>query len=127
MNKITHDTPSIFITLAYLAINDPQMMVGMPPSLTAATGMDALTHSIEAFGFDTASMTEEQAAMAAILYIEELKKVIKIPSLSETASNPEDAIALAINAMGDTSMPENPRQPSIEEVIEVFYQAYVGE
>ena len=25
-----------------IAINDPKLMVGMPPSLTAATGMDAL-------------------------------------------------------------------------------------
>ena len=32
-----------------LAINDPLMMVNMPPSLTAATGMDALTHAVEAY------------------------------------------------------------------------------
>lgn len=38
----THVTPLV-------SINDPELMVGMPPSLTAATGLDALTHAIEAY------------------------------------------------------------------------------
>ncbi|MGE8357814.1 MAG: iron-containing alcohol dehydrogenase, partial [Microvirgula sp.] len=32
-----------------LSVNDPALMAGMPPSLTAATGMDALTHAVEAY------------------------------------------------------------------------------
>lgn len=32
-----------------MAVNDPKLMIAMPKSLTAATGMDALTHSIEAY------------------------------------------------------------------------------
>lgn len=84
---------------------------------------DRYAEIAKVFGFNTADMTQEQAAMAAILYIEELKKVIKIPRLADTDFNPEDAKALALNAL----MPENPRQPSVEEVIEVFYQAYLGD
>ena len=32
-----------------IAIVDPEMMSSMPKSLTAATGMDALTHAIEGY------------------------------------------------------------------------------
>ena len=37
-----HMTPNV-------SVNDPEMMLSMPPSLTAATGMDAMTHAIEAY------------------------------------------------------------------------------
>lgn len=52
--------------LAYLAINDPTLMVGMPPSLTAATGMDALTHAVEAYTCREATPYTDALAIEAI-------------------------------------------------------------
>lgn len=52
-----------------IAINDPKLMVGMPPSLTAATGMDALTHAIEAYVSTNANPLTDSAALMAITMI----------------------------------------------------------
>ncbi len=52
-----------------LAINDPLMMVNMPPSLTAATGMDALTHAVEAYVSTAANPITDACALQAIRLI----------------------------------------------------------
>jgi alcohol dehydrogenase len=57
-------TPSV-------SINDPELMVGMPSGLTAATGMDALTHSIEAYVSTAANPLTDSAALMSIKLIAE--------------------------------------------------------
>ena len=54
-----HVTPTV-------SINDPELMVSMPKSLTAATGMDALTHAIEAYVSTIATPVTDSAAIKAI-------------------------------------------------------------
>ena len=49
-----------------IAVDDPLLMVGMPPALTAATGMDALTHAVEAYVSTIANPMTDSAAEKAI-------------------------------------------------------------
>ncbi len=63
-------TPSV-------AVNDPLLMIGMPPALTAATGMDALTHAVEAYVSTIATpITDACAEQAVRLVFEHLRKAV---------------------------------------------------
>lgn len=67
-------TPSV-------AINDPVMMVGLPAHLTASTGMDALTHAIEAYVALLANPVTDSMAMGAIkLIVEWLPQAVAMGS-----------------------------------------------
>ncbi len=55
-------TPSV-------AVNDPLLMVAMPPALTAATGMDALTHAVEAYVSTIATPVTDACALQAMKLI----------------------------------------------------------
>ena len=52
-----------------IAVNDPILMKGMPASLTAATGMDAMTHAIEAYVSTAANVLTDSAALMAVKMI----------------------------------------------------------
>ena len=50
-NAVTHEKKIIFhpAIMPKVALLDPELTVGLPPKLTAATGMDALAHCVEAY------------------------------------------------------------------------------
>lgn len=219
-------------TTPTLSVDDPDLMEAMPPALTAATGMDALTHAIEAYvstaatpvtdsaalhsikligkflpravenghdhearemmtyaeflagmafnsaslgyvhamahqlggyydlphgvcnaillphvqaynaeavperfieiadalGVDTREMPAAQAAEVAVSKIRSLSKEVGIPPNLATFESvkTEDFPTLADNAMNDACGATNPRQPSRDEVIQLFQEAYQG-
>ena len=49
-----------------LSVNDPALMAAMPKGLTAATGMDALTHAVEAYVSIAATPITDACALKAI-------------------------------------------------------------
>lgn len=55
--------------LPLVSFNDPELMVKKPAGLTAATGMDALTHAIEAYVSKDANPVTDAAAIQAIKLI----------------------------------------------------------
>ena len=49
-----------------LSVNDPELMVAMPKGLTAATGMDALTHAVEAYVSTASTPITDACAIKAM-------------------------------------------------------------
>ncbi len=62
-------------TTPILSVNDPELMKDKPKSLTAATGMDALTHAIEAYVSVAATPITDACAIKAIEIIAKYLRV----------------------------------------------------
>ena len=50
----------------HVALIDPELMLGLPPAVTAATGMDALSHAIECYTCDYHQPFNDAVALLAI-------------------------------------------------------------
>ena len=64
-----------FSLIPRYAVHDPSVTFTLPPSLTATTGMDALTHAVEAYiGRSTTKETRQKALEATKLIFQNIKK-----------------------------------------------------
>ncbi|MCR4441784.1 MAG: iron-containing alcohol dehydrogenase [Peptococcaceae bacterium] len=73
---------------ATYALIDPLLTLGLPPAITAATGMDALTHAIESYTSVTASVATEINSLKAIeIIVNNLPEAVKNGSNKEARSN----------------------------------------
>ncbi|KZO00297.1 iron-containing alcohol dehydrogenase [Pseudobacillus badius] len=73
---------------ADVALVDPDLTVGLPPAVTAATGMDALTHAIESYVSKLASVPSDVNALKAVeLIYKNLAEAYKNGSNIEARTN----------------------------------------
>ena len=71
-----------------IAVLDPELMVGLPPHITSTTGMDALTHAVEAYiGLNGNDFTDENAENATKLIFENLEEAYENGGNLEARNN----------------------------------------
>lgn len=81
------------------AIVDPVMQKGMPPIITASTGMDAMTHAIEAFvSLNSNVISDAYALMSMQLISENIRTATYHPEDLEARSNMALASVMAATA-----------------------------
>ncbi|MEQ4900120.1 L-threonine dehydrogenase [Proteus vulgaris] len=88
-----------------LSVNDSELMLGMPKGLTAATGMDALTHAVEAYVSIAANPITDACALKAVTMISEsLRKVVDNGDDAQARENMAYAQFLAGMAFNNASL-----------------------
>ena len=66
-----------FALIPDYAVLDPKITLGLPPFITATTGMDALTHAVEAYiGRSTTKLTRRMSEEAARLIVTYLPRAV---------------------------------------------------
>lgn len=88
-----------------IAVNDPLVMHAMPKGLTAATGMDALTHAIEAYVSTAATPVTDACSQKAIeLIVASLENAVKDGEDAQARSDMAYAEFLAGMAFSNASL-----------------------
>ncbi len=89
--------------LADIAIVDPEMAAGMPPQLTADTGLDALTHAVEGYSCTWRSdLTDGLCLVAARIVFEYLRRAVADGSDMEARERMHNAATCAGLGFGNS-------------------------
>lgn len=97
----THEKKIIFhpAIMPKIALLDPELTVGLPPKLTAATGMDALAHNLEAYCAPFYHPWSAGVALEGMRLVKDnLAKAVKKPKDLDARGN-----MLVASAMGATA------------------------
>lgn len=73
--KIKFNVGGTALIGAWLALIDPELTLGLPPRVTAATGMDALAHAIECYTCAYAQPFPDAVALMAMEYVSQYLRV----------------------------------------------------
>ena len=81
----------------------------------------------EAMGVDTSSMSDDEAADAAVKAVKDLAIRVRIPQHLSEIGVPESGLpTLAQAAFNDVCTPGNPRQTNVEEILAIYKKAFKG-
>ena len=84
-----------------VSINDPELMVGKPAGLTAATGMDALTHAVESYvSLGANPVTDSMAIQAIKLISTNLRQAVAYGQARENMAHASLLAGMAFNNAG---------------------------
>ena len=100
-HPVTHEKKIIFHPqlMPKIALLDPELTVGLPPKLTAATGMDALAHNLEAYCAPFYHPWSAGVALEGMRLVKDnLAKAVKKPKDLDARGN-----MLVASAMGATA------------------------
>ena len=79
----------------------------------------------EAMGVDTSSMSDDEAADAAVKAVKDLAIRVRIPQHLSEIGVPESGLpTLAQAAFNDVCTPGNPRQTNVEEILAIYKKAF---
>jgi len=88
----------------HVALIDPELMLGLPPAVTAATGMDALSHAIECYTCDYHQPFNDAVALQAIELVRDwLRRAVEDGSDLEARTHMAHAATLGGMAYGTES------------------------